>query len=894
MSKKARASAVDEVQPMTGGILESFLVLGAAIVVALVALWFELDVNRVFDVPKATALKMGGCGIFLVWLGVAVFGRGFPWRSMRIFGAPVAALTSVVLISTALSIDVPTSLYGVYERQFGLQGFLGCVGIFVVASTCLRSQRGALAALAWVAVIGGVVGYYSLLQAKGVDPFGFFKSPFNKVYSTLGNATFAGNALALIFPVSLVLSIVAIFRVTSRRHLEPAGMSPNQAIVLVVLGALAVAFLEVVPGWRAAVGSSSDETKESIFKLGVGLALTFIVAAAALGTYGPTWLRSTSVRFCRMADALGAGGLAASAFGIALGINFTRTRGAWVGTAAAMLAGPLLLPLLFRDRRELFRRLLLGGLIAAGALVVGVTSFVVLFPNNLYSVTIRSIPYAFENEHAVYGKGQGTRKYLWSESPRVLFEHDLTLQRQYEDLAEYAKKVKNGVIGDVDFEELPPKTDAERASDTAWRRVVVWIFGIGIETYRYAFMSHKSKKLEALDPMTNHDNPHNNYLYVLASFGITGLLAYLWLLQRLLFTAFNRFNHVGPRSGEHGPEGSADAFAENREARAIAFGVVLSFFSYTVYSIAGFDSVACSAFLYLLLGAAAVFFAPQVEDPPRSLWVNIRRQWAEFRGRDPGTVPAHAPFAAGLATFVLLGGLLAHSMWGGARVYNAERAFVGDPRSRDPRARLEDMKRAIRINPNESFYKQNLGSSFADIARVYRAQAARVAAQGDSQGDSKIAAEYAKEGEKYAHQAEVVLYAALDHAWAPENIFISLFQLYYSAHQFTEAEYALKRGLGHSPHLGAVRANLAILELERGALDAAMADCQWVLEVEAENEIALRTCGRASYLQGNLASAKRYLDQAIQYSPRDGVAKSYLADVTKAMAAATSSGAHAG
>ncbi|CAN0592847.1 unnamed protein product, partial [Laminaria digitata] len=100
------------------------------ITVALVAVWFKLDVNRVFDVPKALALKVGGGGSFLIWLIYGLFGPGFSWRSFKLFAGPIFALTGVVVISTFLSLDVPTSVYGVYERQFGLPGLLARVGLY--------------------------------------------------------------------------------------------------------------------------------------------------------------------------------------------------------------------------------------------------------------------------------------------------------------------------------------------------------------------------------------------------------------------------------------------------------------------------------------------------------------------------------------------------------------------------------------------------------------------------------------------------------------------------------------------------------------------------------------------------------------------------------------------
>jgi hypothetical protein len=348
------------------------------------------------------------------------------------------------------------------------------------------------------------------------------------------------------------------------------------------------------------------------------------------------------------------------------------------------------------------------------AATVAITGLLFAFPNHVYSRTIFSIPHAFNPEHTVYGQGQGTRRYLWSESPRVLFEHRLTLARQDRDQQDLIAHVPD----------TEPRANRE---DSVLRQALVWPFGIGIETYRYAFMSHKSKKLEALDPMTNHDNPHNNYLYILASCGILGLLSYLWLLSRLISTAWKRFmcdraplisgegaiveriseqessvrletpfaRELGPFLTEAHPgltaqvEGTKtlilggmpkeqiNALLESarfprtsgRAERALAFGVVTSFISYAVYSIAGFDSVACSVFLYFLLGCAAVLFSPAEDEEPRTIVTQILRN----RGID-----RPAPVWATLLVAVVMFPLLLHTMWAVSRVEAAEHAFVAE------------------------------------------------------------------------------------------------------------------------------------------------------------------------------------------------------------------------
>jgi Flp pilus assembly protein TadD len=940
----APAEADADLDPICETSLERFMTFGAILTVGLVAMLFLLVVNRVFDVPKAVALKVGGGGLLLVWLLVGLFGRGFAWTSVRVFLAPVIALAAAVTLSTLFSLDVATSVYGVYERQFGLQGFLGCVGLFIVTATCLRSKRGAVFGLACLAMFGGAIGTYALLQATGHDPYPFFPKPHNKVYAYLGNATFAGNALALIAPISTLVAIVAAVKtIRTGKADEDVGTS----IVGVVLASTAVILaLQIAPAWFAeGKAGVSEATQQSYFKFGVAASFALTLLFGALGSWGPKSMRMATASTRHMLDGAAAGALIAAAIGIGMGLLFTRTRGAWVGTTCAVVGGLVLLPGLFKRTRfyGAVRGACWGSLAFA---TIFMTTYVLKAESfcsdpksrcMLIANTIRSIPAAFDPNRTDFGKGQGTRRYLWMESPRVLVDNADTLDRIFDDEAYAAQFAPAMEALDMDLDLPKAPSEEDRASEKTWRSILVWPFGIGIETYRYAFMSHKSKRLEALDPMTNHDNPHNNYLYVLASFGIVGLAAYLWVLYRLLTVSFSRFWRTPRRAlvetgSGHEPdlvtkwtfEESADPprlvletadpkrikaslEAANIDAsfriendklvvtkfdaktsldaianapiegeptiadRAIAFGVVTSFFSYSVYSIAGFDSVACSVFLYFLLGCAAVFFEPSVGERIRPIGVNIKRQWATFRGRDPDEVDNTSPIplsvALALIGVLLLGPFPGGAIQGAKMTWDAEVAFVNARRaSRDGiKAKLDALAEAVRIHPYESYYKQELGRSYAEAARAYVRQSMALARK----GKNEEARAFRQQGETFARNATAILYAALDHAWAPENIFITAFQMHYAIGEVQQAEAALERALVHSPHLGAVRGNLAVLKVERGAFEEAKKDAEWVLEVDPRSAIAHRVMGQYYTEKKDWKKAKAHLDKAKRYGRGD-------------------------
>ena len=114
------------------------------------------------------------CTLFAAWLIYAVYGEGVRWRSAKLFAGPVAALTAAMMLSTLLSIDIATSFNGVYERQFGLQGFLACVGLYFLTSTGFRGKRGAWLGLGVLAVVGSTIGISRCFRASAGIPGRFF------------------------------------------------------------------------------------------------------------------------------------------------------------------------------------------------------------------------------------------------------------------------------------------------------------------------------------------------------------------------------------------------------------------------------------------------------------------------------------------------------------------------------------------------------------------------------------------------------------------------------------------------------------------------------------------------------------------------------------------------
>lgn len=827
--------------------LEALLLLGSVVVMVGVSWYFDATLNRVFDISKALVLKTGGGLLILAWLAYAVFGPGLHTGSLKRLFKPVMLFLSVAVVSSLLSIDVPTSIQGVYERQFGLQGLAVCVGLSLLISSLLSSKKAAVVMLLMLLVIGGVIGAYAVIQSYGWDPFPFFyKRPDTKVYSFLGNANFAGNTLALIAPVSLMLGLTAVADAIQKKA-EGASLHRGMRLGLIGAGSLVCMLLLLLPSYLSV--SEPDSAKRIVnFQAGLVFTLMSLGITGYLGYPSFVSRRPKPITTQTLvARALHAGFLVGLVLNLYLGILFTRTRGAWVGTGAALAVLFLLFFKLFPKgpRRTRIWGITWGAFLVSALLLLGY----VLKPSwvcgaakgrcMVVAETIRSIPAAFNTEKLTLGIGQSTRMFLWSESPRVLMDHEKTLERQRRDHQHRLQKADPDLLAEIKLPEpspLPSQAAFDRS--VSWRTKLVWLFGIGVETYRYAFMSHKSLLLEALDPMTNHDNPHNNYLYTLASFGILGLLSYAWLLFNLLKGAYRAMLPAPP------PAAETDAQVVERplSEQLLALGVVGSFFSYAVYSIAGFDSIVSSVLFYSLLGISSVLLLSDAESKPTRLSLSkavsallSTRTWAQNR-RFQQVVGVF---------FVLLWGVLSSdAAYGGLKSYRADRAFVGrDPESRREAAlgrpdRLKSLQRAIAEMPGESYYKQMLGDYLNRRAQA-RLDEARTLFR---QRKGELAASYLGQSQKDFKLALQAYWAALDHAWAPENIFISSFQIEYSLNRQPEARDEIRMALLHSPHLAPILANLALVESNLGNTDAAKVACQHALQVNPKNKLAGDLC----------------------------------------------------
>lgn len=171
-----------------------------------VPLVFDKTNYQVFALPKSFLLKFGIGLMGIVWAISQLSRTDSPSLSDKAhtFFYPLVLFVLTCLLATVFSIDPWMSLVGVYGRFFGLQGLFTCfVAYLIITSTSnIKGKLNHNFIIVMAFISGSIVGLYALMQYLALDPFLWFLFPFEKVYSTTGNANFCGNLLALIFPFS--------------------------------------------------------------------------------------------------------------------------------------------------------------------------------------------------------------------------------------------------------------------------------------------------------------------------------------------------------------------------------------------------------------------------------------------------------------------------------------------------------------------------------------------------------------------------------------------------------------------------------------------------------------------------------------------------------------------
>ncbi len=172
--------------------------------IAVVPLVFWPGLFGVFSLAKSTLFQLI-LAVMLLYVGVTGVGLG---RGRR---QPVdvlfIGLAVLVLVSTLLSEDRATAVFGRYGRYEGLITYAGFFTVSYLAAGIEWSADRLRRLFVVIAATGTLAAIYGLLQVAGIDPFNWSEVRFEagRAFSTFGNPILFASYLALILPVAFVL-----------------------------------------------------------------------------------------------------------------------------------------------------------------------------------------------------------------------------------------------------------------------------------------------------------------------------------------------------------------------------------------------------------------------------------------------------------------------------------------------------------------------------------------------------------------------------------------------------------------------------------------------------------------------------------------------------------------
>lgn len=193
------ATITTKVTKLAGRAQQAAPLLGLFIILVGGPLAFSTSMRDIFVLPKMLVVAVG---VAFSW---AVVAAGH-WRNRRILSSRritpgILALGASLLISTAFSVDLPTSVLGPHQNQFyGLLPILLCVMTYY--STAAIEEATSSKVIDSIIFAALVVSAWALVQWAGHDGFLAFSIQDGRVGSTFGSPIFLGAFLAMALPLA--------------------------------------------------------------------------------------------------------------------------------------------------------------------------------------------------------------------------------------------------------------------------------------------------------------------------------------------------------------------------------------------------------------------------------------------------------------------------------------------------------------------------------------------------------------------------------------------------------------------------------------------------------------------------------------------------------------------
>lgn len=407
-----------------------------------------------------------------------------------------------------------------------------------------------------------------------------------------------------------------------------------------------------------------------------------------------------------------------------------------------------------------------------------------------------------------------------------------------------------GIFGVYEIYSLPPVTIAEKLGSTVGTRLVLWkhtigfsientldgkLFGIGIESFRRGFMPYKPLELSQLEPNVNYDDPHNNFLGVLAKVGIIGFVFYAWIFIAAAGMLYKTLK-----------------MAEPKKEKMLIIGIAAALVAYATNLVTIFDMLPSLMMFYALLGLIMasynIYVRPTEEIKQTKPWVKPTTlvAWALLLGLS--LYNGYYYFNAWKAESYFRSGL------GNMRYYESNQASLTDEQKPQVIASsLYFLDKAMAYNPNESYYAINYlraASYYWDLTQT----------ASPDEANNVVATAIAK-----AQQYEST-------TWAPENLYATMANVYAKVGGLDKSIEYFEKAVNWDHQFYSARMNLAILlsnraqlYLAQGNKDAARTDLNTALEhiKHAQEVLAITTNEELVKMRDQMASIQKSIESLL-------------------------------
>lgn len=407
-----------------------------------------------------------------------------------------------------------------------------------------------------------------------------------------------------------------------------------------------------------------------------------------------------------------------------------------------------------------------------------------------------------------------------------------------------------GIFGVYEIYSLPPVTIAEKLGSTVGTRLVLWkhtigfsientldgkLFGIGIESFRRGFMPYKPLELSQLEPNVNYDDPHNNFLGVLAKVGIIGFVFYAWIFIAAAGMLYKTLK-----------------MAEPKKEKMLIIGIAAALVAYATNLVTIFDMLPSLMMFYALLGLIMasynIYVRPTEEIKQTKPWVKPTTlvAWALLLGLS--LYNGYYYFNAWKAESYFRSGL------GNMRYYESNQASLTDEQKPQVIASsLYFLDKAMAYNPNESYYAINYlraASYYWDLTQT----------ASPDEANNVVATAIAK-----AQQYEST-------TWAPENLYATMANVYAKVGGLDKSIEYFEKAVNWDHQFYSARMNLAILlsnraqlYLAQGNKDAARTDLNTALEhiKHAQQVLAITTNEELVKMRDQMASIQESIESLL-------------------------------